>query len=322
MASSSVSQEDVEVDFETSSRRSRIRTARARNINPTSRPGEADEEGEGSDRDVGTGGGLYPGAPDHDASPKPATRLKEKRMNRPNHTNKGKQQRDRRKLREKRRSTGVVHLPSTEGETDPQRSRPRSHGSQSTGGSTGEDEELLSMTAETRRNTHYNEHLEKEKSGDHHHSVVPGPPSLPDHKHKKSFTSHRNKSPSDLEADDEDNQDYDSLTMSDSTLSLVQPASSALPNLHSSNSLQTTRPPANGRPATPTTESVDELLESAREENRRLLGLLEERDRRISSLESRLSQLTGELSQACNDRSNLRQENNALIRAIASLTTK
>lgn len=44
--------------------------------------GEADEEGEASDRDGGTGGGLYPGAPDHDASPKPATRLKEKRMNR------------------------------------------------------------------------------------------------------------------------------------------------------------------------------------------------------------------------------------------------
>lgn len=33
---------------------------------------------------------------------------------RPNHTNKGKQQRDRRKLREKRRSTGVVQLYSTE----------------------------------------------------------------------------------------------------------------------------------------------------------------------------------------------------------------
>ncbi|XP_064102185.1 PRKC apoptosis WT1 regulator protein-like isoform X1 [Macrobrachium nipponense] len=323
MASSSVSQEDVEVDFETSSRRSRIRTARARNINPTSRPGdpsqmpmlhltvpgEADEECEGSDRDGGGGGGgggLFPGAPDHDASPKPATRLKEKRMNRPNHTNKGKQQRDRRKLREKRRSTGVVHLPSTE----------------STGGSTGEDEELLSMTAETRRNTHYNEHIEKEKqaaAGDHH-AVISGTPSASDHKHKKSFTSHRNKSPSDLEADDEDNQDYDSLTgMSDSTLSLVQPAKSAL---HSSNNLQTTRPPANGRPATPTSESVDELLESAREENRRLLGLLEERDRRITLLESRLSILTGELAQACNDRSNLRQENNALIHAMASLTAK
>ena len=33
---------------------------------------------------------------------------------RPNFVNKGKQQRDRRKLREKRRSTGVVHLQSTE----------------------------------------------------------------------------------------------------------------------------------------------------------------------------------------------------------------
>lgn len=33
---------------------------------------------------------------------------------RPNFTSKGKVQRDRRKLREKRRSTGVVHLQSTE----------------------------------------------------------------------------------------------------------------------------------------------------------------------------------------------------------------
>lgn len=33
---------------------------------------------------------------------------------RANHLNKGKQTRDRRKLREKRRSTGVVHLQSTE----------------------------------------------------------------------------------------------------------------------------------------------------------------------------------------------------------------
>lgn len=33
---------------------------------------------------------------------------------RPNFVNKGKMQRDRRKLREKRRSTGVVHLQSTE----------------------------------------------------------------------------------------------------------------------------------------------------------------------------------------------------------------
>lgn len=43
--------------------------------------GEADEECEGSERETGTGG-LFPGSQDHDASPKPATRLKEKRMNR------------------------------------------------------------------------------------------------------------------------------------------------------------------------------------------------------------------------------------------------
>ena len=36
MASSSVSQDDVEVDFEVTCRRTRIRTARARNINPPS----------------------------------------------------------------------------------------------------------------------------------------------------------------------------------------------------------------------------------------------------------------------------------------------
>ncbi|XP_076057833.1 uncharacterized protein LOC143035124 [Oratosquilla oratoria] len=313
MASSSVSQDDVEVDFEISSRRSRIRTARARNINPSSRGGEAaDEECDGSDRETcggavgGTSVGLYPGAPDHDASPKPATRLKEKRLNRPNHTNKGKQQRDRRKLREKRRSTGVVHLPSTE----------------STGGSTNEDEELLSMTPETRRNTHYNENIEKTEKTE----AGTGSTAIAhEHKHKKSFTSVRNKSPSDLEADDEDNQDYDSLTMSDSTLSLVQPYAVKTANANasssSSNAVSTGRS-ANGRPATPTSESVDELLERAREENRRLLCLLEERDHRISSLESRLSQLTGELSQASLDRSNLRQENTALIRAMASLAAK
>ena len=39
MASSSVSQEDLENDFELSSRRTRIRTARARTVNPPTRIG-------------------------------------------------------------------------------------------------------------------------------------------------------------------------------------------------------------------------------------------------------------------------------------------
>lgn len=48
--------------------------------------------------------------------------------------------------------------------------------------------------------------------------------------------------------------------MSDSTLSLVQPTSSAITaTTHAATTLQATRPPANGRPATPTSESVDEV---------------------------------------------------------------
>jgi hypothetical protein len=57
------------------------------------------------------------GSVEHETSPKPILRNAAKDAKRPNkpphHVNKGKQQRDRRKLREKRRSTGVVHLAST-----------------------------------------------------------------------------------------------------------------------------------------------------------------------------------------------------------------
>lgn len=211
---------------------------------------------------------------EHDASPKPLSRAKEKRVNRANHMNKGKQQqRDRRKLREKRRSTGVVHLPSTE----------------STGGSTGEDEDET-QTAETRRNTQHNEQmLEREPAEDR----------LP----HKTYPQRRNKSPSDLEADDEDNQEFDSLNQSDSTVSSLVHVAEA---------------PCRPRPGTPTGDNPDELLERAQEENRRLLSLLEERDRKIFALESRIYQLQREMSQ---EKDRLREENAALIRAMASLAT-
>lgn len=280
MASSSVSQEDVENDFELSSRRSRIRTARARTVNPTSRVGEIDD----SFSEMKVSESLNIGGPncgEHDASPKPLSRIKEKRvnrnvpvrqpladhLNRPNHLNKGKQPRDRRKLREKRRSTGVVHLPSTE----------------STGGSTGEDEgDVLSITAETRRNTIQNEHLVHESVAEEKGVC-------------KTFAQRRSKSPSDLEADDEDNQDLDSLNQSDSTISSV---------------------PQCRRPGTPTGENSEELLERAQEENRRLLCLLEDRDHKINVLEQRITQLQREMAA---ERERLRDENAALIRAMASL---
>lgn len=296
MASSSVSQEDLENDFELSSRRSRIRTARARTVNPPSRldpggggggaGGDADDNGpnEVKQSESLNIGSNFPA--EHDASPKPLSRAKEKRVNRcvsvrqplsehisrANHMNKGKQQqRDRRKLREKRRSTGVVHLPSTE----------------STGGSTGEDEdEAQSMTAETRRNTQHNELIDREPVEDR---VT----------HKTTYPQRRNKSPSDLEADDEDNQEFDSLNQSDSTVSsLVHP----------------TDPPVRPRPGTPAGDNPDELLERAHEENRRLLSLLEDRDHKIATLEARISQLQREMAVEKE-----RGENTALIRAMTSL---
>lgn len=66
-------------------------------------------------------------------------KVKDKKTPKPNFVNKGKAQREKRKLREKRRSTGVVCL-------------------ESTGGSTGEeeDDEFL-VAAETKQNTDYNE---------------------------------------------------------------------------------------------------------------------------------------------------------------------
>ena len=161
MASSSVSQDDIDNDFEKNSRRSRIRTARARQINPSGCRLESNQNNQNNQTGGPGGGGDHPvdldlvghghhhdhgqelnnaqggvgglGGPsgssasaasntinkydklvaasdeaaDHETSPKPIMRSgKEKRPTKIHHGNKGKQQRDRRKLREKRRSTG------------------------------------------------------------------------------------------------------------------------------------------------------------------------------------------------------------------------
>jgi len=164
MASSSVSQEEVEKDFQLLNRRSKIRIARARNA-PThsQRPGEEME------------------AEDREESPKPIGKIKDRRTvrtERPNFASKGKVQRDRRKLREKRRSTGVVHLQSTE----------------STGESIGEDDgEESPSKEETKKNTSLNEGTD----------VLKMDPKNPGNRNYIE--------PSDLEADDEDTQDGDSL---------------------------------------------------------------------------------------------------------------
>lgn len=288
MASSSLSQEDFENEYELSTRRSRIRAARAnaRNIPPS----RSDITNLAADTEDGSGN--YAGQADHadpldhDASPKPTVRSKDKRCPRPNHVNKGKAQRERRKLREKRRSTGVVHLPSTE----------------STGGSTGEDEEELLMSAETRRNTNYNEaQVEKDHQG------VSESISM-----SKTFSQRINKSPSDLDADDEDNQDYDSaVNQSDSTVSLVQESVES-PRL----SVQ------NGRPETPCSENLEELLERAQEENHHLLNIVKEKDDKIAFLEQKINSLNRDLMKANCDTRKLQEENRALLNALTELSTK
>ncbi|XP_012229956.1 PRKC apoptosis WT1 regulator protein isoform X3 [Linepithema humile] len=301
MASSSVSQEDFDNDFELTSRRSRIRTARAR-VGPP-RTGDVssisfqkntpDVEESQNAYDAGSNPVL---PPEHDnPQSKPIIRKQDKRVTgRPTHINKGKQQRDRRKLREKRRSTGVVHLPSTE----------------STGGSTGEDEEELSGTClETKHNTHHNEFLDHE---------------LIEERTARMYTQRRNKRHyrtsyrscivrhnchSDLEADDEE---FDSLNQSDSINQSDgnhEPPTSTLTSVN-----------ATGRPRlpTPTGDNPHELIERAQEENRRLLSLLEDRDHKIMALEARLLKQQHEMTM---ERERLREENATLIRAMAALAS-
>lgn len=122
MASSSVSQESLDMeDYENMARRNRIRTHRGRAM--PHRSGEREGGGDFHDRD-GRGGdyqngdtgdsALHAGGDHESPTRSAAARLKDKQRSRANHLHKGKPPKDKRKLREKRRSTGVVHLPSTE----------------------------------------------------------------------------------------------------------------------------------------------------------------------------------------------------------------
>ncbi|XP_031833810.1 uncharacterized protein LOC116427512 isoform X6 [Nomia melanderi] len=295
MASSSVSQEDFD-DYELASRRSRIRTARAR-VGPPRTGDTSSINFQKSTPNVEESQGVCEtssnSVPSHENQQnKPIMRKQDKRVTgRPTHINKGKQQRDRRKLREKRRSTGVVHLPSTE----------------STGGSTGEDEEELSGTClETKHNTYHNEFLD---------------PELIEDRTAKMFTQRRNKRHyrtsyrscinrhschSDFEADDEE---FDSLNQSDSV------NQSDHGNHEPQTSVNTGNRP---RVPTPTGDNPHELIERAQEENRRLLSLLEDRDHKIMALEARLLQQQHEMTL---ERERLRDENAALIRAMAALAS-
>lgn len=368
MASSSVSQEDMEADYEKLERRSRIRTARARQINPQ---GGCRLESGASDRfpgpsslptigiEIDEGPELhgpldpvsispYSHGEGGDTSPKrgmtrealAGTQGGKKdsiRGNHPknlmHHGNKGKQQRDRRKLREKRRSTGVVHLASTE----------------STGGSTTEGEEVVEdLCSETKRNTAQNESLgesplatvslsgscEGRTSPVHQPAghELPQPVErrnsgrLGSQPHHPQYTSAytrprlRDKSPrsEDLEADDEQgdktDNDHDSLNLSESssvttvreqppqaTTASLQPAEQ--PTVNSSTSTPVLRP---------TTPTLGEEPNS-----QELVRQLQEKDRRIQFLEVKIQQLTQDTDAVREEQRRLQRVNQELLAALS-----
>lgn len=216
MASSSLSQESLDRDdFDLSNRRSRMKVTRCRaapvyskneSVETTDDKDVDDDEyvgksGAGAGAGAGAGGpqatggassvmliagssggggavehiSFSPGsvlfASDHDSPTR--AKIKDKR-GWPGHLHKAKPAKDKRKLREKRRSSGLVHMQSTE----------------STGDSLDENDKDRCT---------YNEVIDADN------------PQTPE-EDRKAFTSRaaRNKSPSDLDADLEDNQDYDS----------------------------------------------------------------------------------------------------------------
>lgn len=338
MASSSVSQDDIDNDFELNSRRTRIRTARARQINPNNPPKEA---GGPSTNPTGAPPSrqevvppIEPAHLDHehhhhpmhnqhyhhhhhmthdDTSPKALPRSgpalsqgstsnppKDKRPPKGHVHLKGKPARDRRKLREKRRSTGVVHLASTE----------------SAGGSTtGDDEESsdalvvggvcpevkaqpsapgpppVSAPVKARRPSNVDDDDDTESARD----SSPGRKCLQALPASIRSRPPRNKSPSDLEADDEN--DVDSLNQSSAATSSNNLETLSLSTKSGNGGLGHTRTNSNTpvyRPTTPTGHFVDQhsdQIERVVEENRRLLSLMEEKDKKIHLLEYQIQEL-------------------------------
>ena len=117
MASSSVSQESLDIeDYELNARKSRNRALRAQRVmNPRTTEREPDsvspdiKDLNGDERPGVSPEPLGVGIHDSPTRSSAVQRAKEKRARQ-----KGKLLKDKRKLREKRRSTGVVHLASTE----------------------------------------------------------------------------------------------------------------------------------------------------------------------------------------------------------------
>ncbi|ELU09368.1 hypothetical protein CAPTEDRAFT_221870 [Capitella teleta] len=357
MASSSVSQESLDrEDYEMNTRRSRIRTLRSRTAHNKNESVETtdDKDLDGEDmQDLSLGPspghvtfappGAGAAAGEHESPTRLNTRMKDKRI-RPTHMHmhKGKTAKDKRKLREKRRSTGVVHLQNA---------------AESTGDSLDEADKESEVT---RRNTSCNEVIDADN------------PQTPEEE-RKIFAVRRvrNKSPSDLDADLEDNQDYDSTVSQSETNLTTIVAGTPLQGDGSTSSCVRPIPrpiphPAGAPPSISERFHEAELiprsigamaasggrtrdhhhhhhhrhqevldtkllsrnvdlerqLECEREENRRLQELLDERERHISQLEKQVAVMNKDIQIIDAEHEKTQLENRVLLRAMAALTAE
>jgi hypothetical protein len=157
----------------------------------------------------------------------------------------------------------------------------------------------------------------------------------------------RDKSPSDLEADDEN--DHDSLNQSASetgsnlSLTTTGATSGAIERTRTaSTSLNDSNTPV-GRPTTPTGnfdglnpnrffltaswfikigEPIEEDFTRVVEENKQFHSMLEEKDRRIHLLEFKVAQLMKDTRTISEENARYQKENNTLVRALSALTAK
>ncbi|TRY71678.1 hypothetical protein TCAL_16141 [Tigriopus californicus] len=249
MASSSVSQDDIDNDFELNSRRTRIRTARARQINPNNPPKEAVPSTNPS--------GATPSRQEA-APPVESSHLDHEHHHHHMHT-----------------QHYHHHHHLTHDDTSP-KALPRSGPALSQGGASNQPKDKRPPKGHSARDSSPGRKCLQALPA----SIRSRPP--------------RNKSPSDLEADDEN--DVDSLNQSSAATSSNNLETLSL-NTKSGNGLGHTRTNSNTpvyRPTTPTGQFVDQhsdQIERVVEENRRLLSLMEEKDKKIHLLEYQIQEL-------------------------------
>jgi len=299
MASSSVSQEslDREDSVDISARRSRVRVNRGSRI--ASQRGETTTEEQRGEAEcderchrtpgwgphrtaaVVTGAvisnppsvtlpghiNFCPTTGDHESPNR--LRIKDKRNWQPGYIHKGKPPqppgKDKRKLREKRRSSGVMHAQSAE----------------STGDSLDETDTDPSAT-----------NVAAQKCPPAHSEVIDADNPQTPEEDRKAYGARklRSKSPSDLEADFEDNQDYDStVSQSETKLPTFTPSAAVgrLPEVEGTSDEGV----ANMRSAATDAAELRRLLAEERRKNRLLRDTLEGRERIIADLERKVDEL-------------------------------